>query len=106
MNIPASTIEPFGFIGMPQIKLPITRRYANRQLDICIDRIKRWLNTGNYRGLTNQQIRNHIVADLLHDGRDEWLTVTVIYAQRDTVKLHLTHRKENVSRNILLRIEP
>jgi hypothetical protein len=103
MNIPLTVIEPFGVIGIPIIKMPMMHRYATRQLEVCMGRIGHWLYMGGSEGLTDVQICGHIIFDLLHDGRDEWLDVRVRsdYAKGGSISLHLQHLKQDIRRHTI-----
>jgi len=103
MNIPQSSIEPFEPHGIPIIKMPLMYRYATRQLEVCIGRIEHWLFTGGSEGLTDAQICGHILHDLLHDERDEWLDVNVRsdYAIGGSISLRLQHLKKDISRHVI-----
>ena len=104
MNIPQSTIEPFGYTGMPFARgRYLMYRQAERLLEVCIGRIEHWLKIGGSEGLTDDIICNHITADLLHDGRHEWLYVEVRsdYAIGGSISLRLRHRQYDIYRHAI-----
>ena len=104
MNIPLSAIEPFGYTGMPYAKgRYLMYRHAQRLLEVCMGRIEHLLRMGIYDGLTDDQLCKGITADLLHDGRDEWLDVRVRsdYAKGGSISLHLKHLKQDIRRHTI-----
>ena len=107
MNIPLSTLEPFGVIGMPSIEMPIMYRHASRQIEIAINKAQRWLVSYVFSNLnpdwSDDQIARFLEAELLHEA-GWWLDASVksTYTQNGKMTIRLTHLKKNITRVVAI----
>jgi hypothetical protein len=106
MIIPQSTLEPFGYTGIPFARgRYLMYRQAVRVLEICEERARYWLSYRvahkEQRGWTDQQLRNYLIAELEHETED-WLEVTALIIGGD-LYVCLRHKKQHNTRSFSIR---
>jgi len=107
MIIPQSSLEPFGYTGIPFARgRYLMYRQAVRVLEICEEKARYWMSRHrvtheDQRGWTDQQLRNYLIAELVHET-ENWLEVTALFVGGD-LHVFLRHKKQHNTRLFSIR---